>query len=346
MTLWVAIGCTCLVACGNNEHLSPIGSTGGSGNAGGAGAGTGGSSAAGGGGGGSGGNSGSSGTAGAAGNGGTGGVTPLVTFDPNRVYVQGTALEGDCSTWIVALPESPGDINGTFPCANEQLAIRGEDGALAYAVTSGDYRLWETDFVSSGFPPAPETNDIPLRAPTGCEVTEEFFQVASTDRVVRCEDGRVMSAAGELDLQGDSLLAVGKDDVLLTTNQTAFALRKDAAVTPVELGSLSVTPVDVEHVRAFGDGFLLLKRPQASTPAPALQIAPDGSVTQLGDYPAVIGTTVLATCRLEPSGVAICLGFNDGTASVLRFDPQGTSEVVYQQAPGFFLESAHLFTGP
>lgn len=329
-----------VVACGSEDHPAPIGSSGGSGGA------VAGASGAAGSAGTSSGGTISGGAGGTAGDGGSGGVTPLETFDPSRVYVQGTNLEGDCHTWVVALPESPGDSEGTFPCDNSQLSIRPSDGALAYAAAPGDYRLWETDFVQSGFPPNPETNDVPLPAPDDCNVVEHWFQDASSERVVACEDGRILASSGELDLQGDALLAVGKDGVLLSAGDSGFNLRRQGAVTAVELGSLSLTPSQVTHARAFGDGFLLLEVPTASTPAPALRIAPDGSVTQLADYPAVTGSTVLQACRLEPSGVAVCLGLSGANPAVFRFDSQGTSAVVYQQSAGLFLDGARLFTGP
>ncbi|MGE3674037.1 MAG: hypothetical protein AB7K71_30475 [Polyangiaceae bacterium] len=346
MALLLTLSCSSVIACGSKEHPSPIGATGGSSAAAAGGGGSGGSATGGNTTGGAAGSAGAAASGGSASTAGTGGVTPLVTFDPNRVYVQGLSSAGDCSTWVVALPESPGETQGTFPCENSQLALRGQDGALAYSVAANDYRLWETDFIASGFPPFPETNDVPLDSPSGCEVAAQFFEVANNERVVRCEDGRVLSSAGELDLQGDTLLGVGKSGVLLTANAGAFALRKANGVTPVELGSASLTLEDVEHARAFGDGFLLLARPTASTPPPALRIAPDGSVTQLADYPTATGMVVLATCRLEPSGVAVCLGYVDSTESVLRFDPQGTTEVVYQEAAGLSLAGARLFTGP
>ncbi len=343
----ILLTCVLMIGCGSSSRPAPIDDSGGSagepasgGSAGSAGTPSGGSGNTGG----SSGGSSSGGASGAAG--GSGGVAPLEVFEPGRVYVQGKNVQGDCHTWIAALPEAPSDFEGSFPCDNDQLQIRSSDGALAYRVGPNDYRIWETDFVSSGFPPNPETNDIPLPAPEGCDVVDQWFQEGSAERVIQCEDGRFLSSSGELDLQGDSLLAVGKDGVLLSASDTAFTLRKSTATTPVELGSLSLNPAQVSHARAFGDGFLLLRLPSSDVPDPALRIAPDGSIAQLAAYPTATGTTVLQSCLLEPDGAAVCLGLHDATAAVLRFDPQGAGEVVYREADGLFLEGGRLFTGP
>lgn len=341
MTLFIALAWLG-AGCGSESHPPPIGGNGGASDGGTAGMSFGGSA--------SGGSAGSAsagthggGSAGAA---GSGGVTPLVTFDPTRVYVQGKNLAGDCGTWVVALPEAPAELSGSFPCDNNELAIRSSDGALAYRATAGDYRLWETDFVSAGFPPNPETNDVPLPEPDGCVVVAEWFEEGSAERVVRCDDGRFMRSDGEVELEGDTLVAVGKDGVYLTASDSMFTLRRSSGKTPVDLGGLSLVPSDVGHARAFGEGFLLLERPLSTTPAAALRVAPDGSVTRLADYPPIPGTTSLQSCLLEPSGVAVCLGSNQSAAAISRFDAEGTSEVIYTESAGLYLDQARLFTGP
>lgn len=340
------------MGCSQEERLAPIA---GGGTVGTAGNNVGGNSAGGspaggvGGTGGVAGGAGAGGTSGAAGAGGTGGVTPTQVFLPGRVYVQGRADDADCTTWVVADPEGGTSFEGGFACENSNLTVRPVDGALLYAHQAASFKLWEPDYVASGFPPNPASNDIPVALPMACENASKAWFQAESDRIYFECKGGVYSPEGQLELASDTLLAVGEAGLLLTGNDANLNLRSGAVVTAVDAGALALNVSNVASVRAVPSGFFLLLTPSGSKPDAAVSVTLDGSTARLLDYPAApSGVTAINGCQLEPSGAAVCLVSLGAERGIARFDPDsGVSEVLYQeQASGVQLANARLFTGP
>lgn len=292
----------------------------------------------------------SGGAAGSAGAGGTGGVRPTQLFDPSRVYVQGRADDSDCTTWVVADPAKANEFEGGFPCQNANLTLRPVDGALLYADQATRFKLWEPDYVATGFPPDPASNDIPVAAPSACvgAPSRAWFQAESDRIYFKCE-GAVLSPEGQLELASDSLLAVGNGGLLLTGDDTSLKLRNGALVTAVDAGSLPLNALNIAAVRAVTSGFYVLLTPSGAKPDAAISVKLDGTISRLSDYPtAPNSVTAVGSCQLEPSAAAVCLVELGTARGIARFDPKtGLAELVYQEQPNRVqLANARLFTGP
>ncbi|MBX3185181.1 MAG: hypothetical protein KIT72_16805 [Polyangiaceae bacterium] len=306
---------------------------------------SGGSGAGGSGAGGVGGSAGKSGSGGAGGTGGTGGVTPTQVFDPSAVYLFAHLEAGGCGG-VVAATSDLEDVEGGFPCDAAPLIVRPTDGALLYR-EGAVLRLWEPDFIAQGYPPEPETNDIPFAAPAGCEPSGAWFD--GSEPYFACgAPNRVRTRQGNVDLDGDTLIAVGASGRLLTGSGAQLRLRTGGAVIPMEAGGLPLEVSEIHHVRALSDAFLLLRTPSVARPPSLLRVGLDGSLISLGDYGAVAGVTRVTACLITPDTGAVCLVELGAARGVARFSREAAGEVLHTEQPGdaLKLQAAALFTGP
>jgi len=289
------------------------------------------------------------------------GSTPGV-YDPEAIYLFGTLLPTTCLGNAVALLSQPNFYTVGFGCYVNNTSVQIWNNQLVYHEQSSVIRIFVPDD-SGSTPPAafkypedPAKNDTIVDTapcPSGDKLAPGFLSSPDGRLIYACADGVVWYEAGKKVYDGgqpggQAILALGFDGLaLVTDNLHGFGVMNlsDGVV-------LRATGFDnVGTVRAHKDGFhfVVAGRAGSDHPDPALwKIDTSGYAEQITTYPNAPPTLGDRTAKLMSNDDLYALR-GDFADDIVRFTPQGTSELVYTESthPNVQMQLiSSMFTGP